>query len=422
MSNLGAASVGTSRRWWMLGAGVAAQAGASVAINGPAFLIPSLQDDRGLSLAEAGTVAAMPIAGVMVSLVLWGVVVDRLGERVVLLAGLGGTALFSALATATEQTVTLCVALFAVGTAAASTSSASGRLVVGWFPARRRGLAMGIRQMAQPLGVAVGAATIAVTADRFGLRVALWIPVLAVVAAFVAVAVVVLDPPRPTATRALTANPYRSGGFLARVHGVSVLLVLPQFVVWTYGLTWLVQERDWSPATAGALVALTHVLGALGRIAVGQLSDTVGSRVRPLRWVALAAGLTMGLLALTEPLGIAVLLLVVASTVTVADNGLAFTGVAERAGSYWSGRALGVQNTAQYLAATAAAPVAGLAISRWGYAATFGALALFPLLALPLVPRRDELAQEEITEQGWRKDHGEQDHGRDHLGRSRRRP
>ena len=48
--------------------------------------------------------------------------------------------------------------------------------------------------------------------------------------------------------------------------------------------------------------------------------------------------------------------MVVASTVTVADNGLAFTSVAERAGSYWSGRALGVQNTAQYLTAAAVAP------------------------------------------------------------------
>ncbi len=116
------------------------------------------------------------------------------------------------------------------------------------------------------------------------------------------------------------------------MHGVSVLLVVPQFLVWTYSLTWLVQERHWSAAAAGALVAGTHVLGALGRIAVGQLSDVVGSRVRPLRWVAAAAAVTMGLLALTEPFAIAVVLLVAASAITVADNGLAFTSVAERAG------------------------------------------------------------------------------------------
>ena len=378
----------------MLAASVAAQAGASVAINGPAFLIPSLQDDRGLSLAAAGTLAAIPIAGVMVSLFAWGLVVDRIGERTVLLVGLGGTTVLGALAPVVDDTVTLGAILFLVGMAAASTSSASGRIVVGWFPPRRRGLAMGIRQMAQPLGVAIAAGTIAVTASAAGVRPALWIPVAATGLAFVAVLLVVLDPPRPVATAALTANPYRASGFLVRVHSVSVLLVVPQFLVWTYSLTWLVQERDWAPAAAGALVAGTHVLGALGRIAVGQLSDMVGSRVRPLRWVAAGAGVTMALLALTEPLGVAVVLLVVASTVTVADNGLAFTGVAERAGSYWSGRALGVQNTAQYLAAAAAAPIAGLAITRWGYAATFAVAAVFPLVAMPMVPREDELALE----------------------------
>lgn len=378
----------------MLAATVAAQAGASVAINGPAFLIPSLQDDRGLSLAAAGTLAAIPIAGVMVSLFAWGLVVDRVGERTVLLAGLGSTTVLGALAAVVEDTVALGALLFLVGMAAASTSSASGRIVVGWFPPRRRGLAMGIRQMAQPLGVAIAAGSIAVTASAAGVRPALWIPVAATGLAFVAVLLVVLDPPRPVATAALTANPYRASGFLVRVHSVSVLLVVPQFLVWTYSLTWLVQERDWAPAAAGALVAGTHVLGALGRIAVGQLSDVVGSRVRPLRWVAAGAGVTMALLALTEPLGVAVVLLVVASTVTVADNGLAFTGVAERAGSYWSGRALGVQNTAQYLAAAAAAPIAGLAITRWGYAATFAVAALFPLVAMPMVPREDELALE----------------------------
>jgi sugar phosphate permease len=384
-----AAAVGTARRWSMLGATVGAQAASSVAINGPAFLIPALQHDRGLSLAQAGTLAATTMAGVMVALIAWGILVDRIGERAVLLTGLGGTAAVGVLATMVRGSLTLGALLFFVGVFAASSSSASGRVVVGWFPPERRGLAMGIRQMAQPLGVAIAAATMAVAADRAGIAAALWIPVGAGVLALVLTALLVIDPPRPEATRALTANPYRQDNFLWRIHGVSVLLVIPQFLVWTYSLTWLVQERHWSAASAGALIAVTHLLGAFGRIAVGALSDAVGSRVRPLRWVAVAAALTMLLLGLTEHLPVAVVLLVVASTVTVADNGLAFTSVAERAGAFWSGRALGVQNTAQYLTAAAVAPVAAVAITEWGYAATFLVTAAFPVVASPLVPRAD---------------------------------
>jgi predicted MFS family arabinose efflux permease len=111
-----------------------------------------------------------------------------------------------------------------------------------------------------------------------------------------------------------------------------------------------------------------------------------------MRWIAVAAAATMALLGLTAWLGwaVAVVLLAVATVVTVADNGLAFTATAERAGPYWSGRALGVQNTAQYLTASICAPVAGWTITQVGHPATFALSALFPLAAIALVPIRDE--------------------------------
>jgi sugar phosphate permease len=384
--------VGTARRWAMLGASTLAQAAAAVMVHGPAFLIPALHDRGGLSLAEAGLVAASPTVGVMLTLILWGAVTDRLGERFVLLTGLAATSLAGVASALSHGTALLAVTLFLAGAAAASTNAASGRVVVGWFPPERRGLAMGIRQMAQPVGVGVAAVSIAVAADAAGVHAALWVPTIACGLAAVVVALVVLDPPRPSSRAGTGASPYRQDSYLARIHGVSVLLVVPQFLVWTFALVWLVQERQWSPAAAGTVVAVAQVAGALGRIGAGHLSDVVGGRMRPLRWVALAAAGTMALLGLTAALdlAVAVLLLVVATVVTVADNGLAFTAVAERAGPFWSGRALGVQNTAQFLIASAVPPLAGLAVPHLGYAAVFAVGAAFPLMAAPLVPVREE--------------------------------
>src|ERR1700749_2177294 len=82
-----AASVGTRRRWAMLAAGTVAQASTAVMVHGPAFLIPALHAQLGLTLAEAGLVAAAPLVGVMLALVPWGVLTDHTGERVVLLIG-----------------------------------------------------------------------------------------------------------------------------------------------------------------------------------------------------------------------------------------------------------------------------------------------------------------------------------------------
>lgn len=385
--------ISTARRWGMLAAGTSAQASSSVMVHGPAFLIPALHTQAGLPLAQAGLVASAPLAGIMVALLAWGAVVDRRGERFALLSGLGLAAAGGLVATQTTGLVPLAAALFVAGVGGAATNSASGRVVVGWFPPERRGLAMGLRQTAQPLGVGLAAATMAVVAQRHGVATALWIPTAATVVALVVVALVVLDPPRPPAAeRADTPNPYRADGYLARIHGVSVLLVVPQFVVWTFALTWMVTDLGWSVGAAGGVVAATQVAGAVARAGAGWLSDVVGSRMRPLRWVAVVAALTMGLLGVTAEWvpGVAVALMVLASAVTVADNGLAFTAVAERAGPFWSGRALGMQNTAQNLVASAVPPVAGLAVTAWGYPATYALVALLPLLAAPLVPVRGE--------------------------------
>ncbi|WP_338893385.1 MFS transporter [Rhodococcus sovatensis] len=374
----------------MLALGMLAQTAGAVFINGAAFLIPALHDDRGLSLASAGLLVAMPTVGIMLTLIAWGALVDRIGERLVLAIGLGLTALFSLAAVFTTSFVLLGLCLLAGGMAAASANSASGRVVVGWFPPERRGLAMGIRQMSVPLGVAIAALTIPSIARDHGVSAALLVPaIICLTGGLLCLGVV--DPPRPNraaaAEKGLLANPYRASSQLWRIHSTSILLVVPQYVVWTYALVWLMSDREWSAASAGILVTVTQILGALGRMGVGALSDRVASRMRPLRWVAVSAVVSMLGLALTDwldsPLSVA--LLVIASIVTVAPNGLAFTAVAEYSGPYWSGRALGVQNTGQYIAASFVPPAFG-ALAAVSFPLAFLVSAVFPALSVPVIP------------------------------------
>lgn len=384
--------VGARRRVAMLAAGTAAQSGSAVTVHGAPFLIPALRDDFGLSLAGAGVVAAAPTCGLVLTLVLWGLVGDRRGERFALLASLSLTVTAGLLALLLGTTpAALAVLLFLAGASSGGTNAASGRIVVGWFPPLRRGLAMGVRQMAQPAGVGIAALTMPVISTTHGVRAALVVPLVVGVAALVAVALVVLDPPRPDRTPERTVSPYRDG-YLPRVHLASALLVVPQFAVWTFALVWLVDDRGWTPAAAGSLVAVAQVAGALGRIAAGQLSDAVRSRLRPLQWVAVTGALVMGALGLATGVGsvVAVPLVVVAAVVTVAYNGLAYTAVAERAGPFWSGRSMGLQNTGQYLVASAVPPLGGLAVTHTGYAWTFALAGVFAVGACLLVPAADE--------------------------------
>ena len=119
---------------------------------------------------------------------------------------------------------------------------------------------------------------------------------------------------------------------------------------------------------AGALVTVSQIFGALGRVAAGRWSDRVGARLQPIRIIAAAAAAAMLLLALTDVVGSAwsIVVLIVASVVTVTDNGLAFTAIAEIAGPFWSGRALGAQNTSQLLATGLTPPLFGALIGAGG--------------------------------------------------------
>ena len=378
----------------MLALGVAAQAAGTLVVSAPALLIPHLLA-QGMPFASAGLFAAAPTIGLVLTLIAWGAVTDRVGERVVIAGGLALTTLTVVAAWVTAgDPLLLGLAFLAAGMTSASTNAASGRVVVGWFPKERRGLAMGIRQMSQPLGVTLAAVTVPVFTETTGIRTALVLPFVLCALLTVLCAVGITDPPRAApATGAPVAehgNPYRSSTFLWRVHLVSVLLVVPQFTLSTYGLVWLV-GLGWSTPAAGLLVGASQFVGAVGRILVGAWSDRAGSRVGPLRIVAVAAAAVMGALALVDVShwAPAAVFLVVATSVTVADNGLAYTSVAEAAGPSWSGRALGAQNTGQFLAASAVGPGVGALVGVLGFAASFAIVAALPLLALPVVPRTD---------------------------------
>src|SRR4051794_23361658 len=378
------------RAWGMLGVGVAAQAATTAFVSAPALLIPLLHVEQHIPLAQAGLLAAAPTFGLMLTLIAWGALADRYGERWVIAGGLALTAVTAFACTAPVGFGGLAVLLVLGGMAAASTTAASGRVVVGWFPKSRRGLAMGIRQMAQPLGVTLAAVTVPPLGAVGGFAAAILLPAILMAVLAVVSAVAIVDPPRPArAAVQAAANPYASSGFLWRIHLVSALLVVPQFALSIFGLVWLVTELHWQLLAAGLLVGAAQFAGAIGRILVGAVSDRAGSRVGPLRWVAVSAAVGMVALAGATALhasAVAAAVFVIATTVSVADNGLAYTSVAEVAGPAWAGRALGAQNTGQFLAASVVGPAAGALIGLLGYPLAFLAVAVCPAVAVPIVP------------------------------------
>jgi sugar phosphate permease len=403
-------------RWLILLVGMLAMIAGSTTQFGIAYLIPAFRDE-GLSLEQAGLLVACPTAGVMFTLIAWGAAADRWGERVVLSTGLGLAGLFLLAARWADDTASLAVLLALSGAAGASVL-ASGRLILGWFARHERALAMGIRQSAQPMGLALAAATLPALAAG-GTAVPLLFLAALFLAAATAAFLLVRDPapvpsasapkapgagPSASVSRAAgvgpsaaapaapgsgdaAGSPYRTP-VLWRVHAASALLVIPQFTITTFALVFLTDARGWSALAAGHLLAGAQVCGALSRLAAGYWSDRTGSRLRPMRIIAAATGAGMLILAGATAAGssLAVPVLLFLGVVAVSSNGLSFTAVAEYAGSAWAGRALGIQTTGQNVLTAATPPVVAMAIGAVSFAPSFAVVAAFPLIAALLVP------------------------------------
>src|SRR5580704_15423500 len=192
----------SGRRWLILL--IAMTAGCTFQY-GLAYLIPALRHG-GYSLELASVLVACPTAGLLLTLIGWGAAAARWGERLVLALGLGAAGVILGLASLVHGATALGLCLALGGAAGGSVFAASGRLILGWFARHERGLAMGIRQSAQPLGVALAAATLpALGASGTG-RPLLFLGGFCVIAAVLVVALV-RDPARTLAPEPRAPEP-----------------------------------------------------------------------------------------------------------------------------------------------------------------------------------------------------------------------
>ena len=366
-----------SYRWAVLGAGTFAQAAFSSISFAIAVLAPALRDEYGLSLTEIGIVLAAEWVGLTFALLPWGFAVDRFGERWTLAAGLAVCAAFLAAAAYAPSFAWLVVLLGLAGVAGGSVQSGSGRAVMRWFKARERGLALGVRQTAVPVGGAVAALVLPpLGTPRAGLLfVAGFVLVGALAGALVLRAgteehLEAADVELTLRDRRLWVACWSSG-----------LYLVAQVAMMGFVVLFLHDEHGFSTGEAAAVFAAGQAIAAALRIGVGRWSDVLGSRVRPLRWIGVVIGAALALVAVLSgaPSWLLVPALVLATALSMAWNGLSYTIAAELGGRR-SGAAIGFQQTV-LSAIGIAAPVAfAAAVSATSWGAAFALAAAFPLV------------------------------------------
>jgi sugar phosphate permease len=369
-------------RWAVLGAGTVAQAAFSTVSFAIAVLAPALREEYGLSLTEIGVVLAAEWIGLTFALLPWGFAVDRFGERWTLSLGLAVCAAFLAAAAYAPGFEELVVFLGLAGIAGGSVQSGSGRAVMRWFAASERGLALGVRQTAVPVGGAIAALVLPLLeTPRAGLLfVAGFVLLGAVLGALVLRAgteehLEAADVELTLRDRRLWLACWGSG-----------LYLVAQVALMGFVVLFLVEQRGFSTAEAGAVFAAGQVVASVLRITLGRWSDVVRSRVGPLRLIGVVIAVALGLVAALTGASAWVLVpvLAVATGLSMAWNGLSYTIAAELGGRR-SGAAIGFQQTV-LSAIGVAAPVAfAAAVSASSWGAAFAVAGVFPLVGVYLL-------------------------------------
>jgi len=343
-------------------------------------LAPALRDEYDLSLAQTGVLISASLLGSVLTLVPWGMAADRFGERVVLVVGIGSCGGALLLATQARSFWALFGCLFATGLAGASVHSSSGRAVMSWFPATQRGLALGIRQTAIPIGGFAVSILIPPIEHARGIPWAFGALGAACLAAAIVGGLVLREGAPDDDVVHKGPAPLRDARVWSLAAG-SALVVAPQMCVVGFAVLFLHDRRGLSPGMAAGVLAAIQLCGIGARIGAGRWSDVAGDRIAPLRTIALASATLTFVTALLVggPLWLLVPSLVATGVFAMSWNGLAFAAATEIAGRARSGAAIGLQQTVLNAVGAAYPPLFGVlvAATSWGWG--FASIALLPL-------------------------------------------
>jgi MFS transporter, ACS family, hexuronate transporter len=332
-----------------LAVAVVVQTTISIAEMGVPTLAPFFASTFALSAGQVGLLVSSLGVGRTFGALPAGLLVDRIGETTVMVvAGVVSAGLF-ALAGLAPAWWGVAAALAVAGVFTGSAGPAGTKFIIGAFPPTRRGLPMGVRQSAIPLGGLLAAVALPLLAHHHSLRAAL----LACGGALAAggVCALVGMPALPGERGAAPGGP--SGFALVRADrdirlavAWGMLFIGGQYAIVSYLILDLTAGSGVSLTLATALLAVAQVGGLVGRVLWGLVSDRrFDGRRKPLLQGMTAGGLVCVLVLAAapghEPAAVLVLVCLVAGGTLIAWQGMWNALLSELAPAHAVGTAIG---------------------------------------------------------------------------------
>lgn len=281
------------------------------------------------------------------------------------------------------------LAVLFIGAAQGPMNPASSHILAQRVPRRHFGLAFSVKQTGTPIGFALAGVLFPALIETSG-----WRGASLVAAGMLALAAVLVEPLRAKLDVVVAASGpvigiARSIGFVMghphlRVLALSAFVYIVAQITFTFFLvTYLYQQCDLTIAEAGALLALSQIVGAGLRLLSGGMGDRV-SRMRLLGWTGLgmtAGCVATGLLGGDTPFWLIALIVTGYGSIVISWNGTSLAEFANLSPAGQTAAVAAVQTSLSLLGAVIGPPVFALVASLLGYRTAFLATAACVLAA-----------------------------------------
>jgi MFS family permease len=374
----------------VLASASAAQAAVSFVTFGLPAIGPDLRREFGLSLPELGAVLTANLFGAGLALIAAAIAVDHVGAR---RATFGGTALATlglGVAATAHSKLLLFAALMVSGVGSAVVPVAGAGALFRAYAAHRRAFALGVRQMAVPLGGTIAALLMPGLEAIGGLGLALAVGAVAVGATGVVFALV----PEDTGLPARRGSPafqsiWRAPGMQRLLVVASLYIVVLQAVLaYTVPAS---RAAGLSAFAASATYFAVNVTAMIARIFWGRLADRNGGARRSRTLTEVGAVAAVGALLFASALHAGAAVVVPAAILfgfgALGWNALVYVSAGERAAPELAAPSVAVAATVVFLLSAIATPPLGALAAHAGWDAFWATTAVLAALGALVATR-----------------------------------
>lgn len=280
-----------SYRWVILIIATFSQTCATFVNYGVGPLATFCQEIYNLSQFQTGLIVSAVNIGPIFSMLIFGNIMDKYGERWVVGIGSILLGLTMLITIPINEYVYLLIVLAFVGVWYGTAQPGGSSAIINWFPKNKnRGLAMGIRQTGIPLGGALASTTLPFFFYNYGLSSAKLTQAIVAIAGGIIFSIFYKD-------HGMTAQRQQNDRFLEKINKIKaksslypvffigMSMISLQLIILAHLMSYLSNTLDISLSISGTLLSVVLIGGAIGRILLAWISDNLfnGDRSKPLQ-------------------------------------------------------------------------------------------------------------------------------------------